>query len=232
MTVISDVQKLNPGDIIDLFVLDMDIYSGGILRFHSTLSSNVNGEVYWQGETYQPFPVTISGFEKSKGKELPRPTMQISNVLGLISTTLLEFDDLINCKVIRKSTFVKYLDKENFPGNVNPTADPQQYFPDEVWVINRKVSENKYYVEFELSSEWDLEDKQIPGRPCSATFCAWRYRGPDCGYSGGPVADENDKPVTTLAQDKCSRRYSGCVLRYGTSAGLPLGSFIGTGIIR
>lgn len=231
MTVLSDVQKLSPGNIIDLFVLDMEKYSAGTFRFHSTRSSQIDGEVYWQGETYQSFPVIIDGFEKSNGKQLPRPTMKISNVLGLISTTLLEFDDLIGCKVIRKSTFVKYLDKENFPDNINPDASAQQHFPDEVWFINRKTHEDKYYIEFELSSAWDVQDQQVPGRSCSATLCAWKYRGPDCGYNGGPVADEQDNPVTVLSQDACGHRYKSCVLRWGTAV-LPFGAFVGVGIIR
>jgi lambda family phage minor tail protein L len=61
----------------------------------------------------------------------------------------------------------------------------------------------------------------------------WRYRDPEgCGYAGGAVAKVDDTATTDLAQDDCSRRVSGCKLRFGATAELPIGIFPGAGVLR
>lgn len=107
----------------------------------------------------------------------------------------------------------------------NPTADPNSYLPDEIWYISQKTSENAQIVEFELGVPIDLEGVMIPGRPIQANLCWWRYRGDGCGYAGPPVADANDNPTSILANDRCSHLISGCKLRWGSNAELPIGCF-------
>ena len=86
--------------------------------------------------------------------------------------------------MIRRQTLTKYLDAANFPEG-NPTADPGEHFQDEVWFIERKVSETKETVEFELTTAIDLNGEQLPGRQVIAGVCGWLirggYRGPYCG---------------------------------------------------
>lgn len=114
----------------------------------------------------------------------------------------------------------------------NPTADPNSYLPDDIWYISQKTTENAQVVEFELASPVDLEGVMIPGRQIQPNLCAWRYRGEGCGYAGGPVADANDNPTSILANDRCSKRTSGCKLRWGSNAELPFGGFPGAGLVR
>ncbi len=43
-------------------------------------------------------------------------------------------------RIIRRQTLAKYLDATNFEEG-NPSADPAEHFPDEVWFIERKIGE-------------------------------------------------------------------------------------------
>ena len=74
--------------------------------------------------------------------QLPRPTLTISNALGLITAILLNVNqvttgnDLTGATVTRIRTLARYLDAVNFPGGTNPlgTPDPTAEFPQEVYI--------------------------------------------------------------------------------------------------
>lgn len=118
----------------------------------------------------------------------------------------------------------------------NPTADPNEHFQDEVWFIERKTSEDKETVEFELTTAIDLNGEQLPGRQIIAGVCGalirGGYRGPYCGYTGPAVADANDVPTTDPSRDQCSGLVRGCKLRYGADKPLPYGGFPAAGLLR
>lgn len=111
--------------------------------------------VVWQGVTYEPWPIKASGFDKTGQGTLPRPKIQVSNFAGTVSAEVQANDDLVGCRIIRKMTLARFLDAVNFKDG-NPTADPNQHFPDEMWFIEQKTLETHQVVEFELSSVFDL----------------------------------------------------------------------------
>lgn len=230
MTITSDVQKLEPGALVDLFELDLAAIGGGKLYFHPG-RNEVGTDIVWQERTYTAFPIKAEGFEATGNGRMPRPTVRIANVTGLISSLLQDFDDLIGCKITRRRTLAKYLDASNFPGGTNPTANPNQEFPPEVWFIDRKVSETRMVIEFELAASWDVQGVLLPRRQCIANTCTWLYRSVDCGYVGGPVADGMDNPTADPQLDSCGKRLSSCKLRFGEHAVLPFGAFIAVGIV-
>lgn len=121
-------------------------------------------------------------------------------------------------------------------GSRNPTADPNEHFLDEIWFIERKVSETKEVVEFELTTAIDLNGEQLPGRQIISGVCGWLirggYRGPFCGYTGPAVADANDVPTTDPARDQCGGRVGSCKLRFGADKPLPYGGFPASGLLR
>lgn len=118
----------------------------------------------------------------------------------------------------------------------NPTADPNEHFLDEIWFIERKVSETKEVVEFELTTAIDLNGEQLPGRQVIAGVCGWLirggYRGPFCGYTGPAVADANDVPTTDPSRDQCGGRVGSCKLRFGADKPLSYGGFPAAGLLR
>ena len=57
--------------------------------------------------------------------------------------------------------------KENFINNTNPTEDPTAEFPKEIYAIDRKSTETREIVEFELAAPTDLAGVRIPKRQCT-----------------------------------------------------------------
>jgi lambda family phage minor tail protein L len=227
----TDVQSLAAGTLLELFELDSTALGGSLARFHAGKNALV-ADVVWNGNTYSAFPVQASGFEFAGGGTLPQPKIQVANVTGLIGALCRDLEDLVGAKLTRKRTFVKYLDAVNFPGGVNPTADPNAAFPDDVWFINRKSVETREVVEFELAAAFDVQGVKLPRRQIIANLCTWRYRGAECGYAGGAVATVNDIATSVLGDDACGKRLASCRLRFGAFAALPFGGFPGAGLVR
>lgn len=230
MTIAADVQSLTPAAIVDLFVLDLTDLGGDVSRYHAG-TNELSAAVVWQGETYTPFPVAVSGFEQSGSGALPRPTLRISNLNGLVGALAREYGDAIGAQVTRKRTLIKYLDAANFDAG-NPEADPNTHLPDEVYYVHRKVAETKELIEFELAAAWDVQGVKLPRRQVIQNICPWRYRGANCGYAGGAVADERDIPTNDADEDECGKRLRSCRLRFGENAELPFGGFPGSGLVR
>jgi lambda family phage minor tail protein L len=227
----SELQKLAPSAIIELFQLDLTIFGDQVYYFHAG-TNGLRQTLTWQGQEYAPFPIQASGFELSTGGQLPRPTLVVSNVLGIVTALVLTYRDLLGAKVTRKRTMQKYLDAVNFDGGVNPTADPTAEFPDDVFFIEAKKNETPELIEFELSSSFDVQNVQLPKRQIIQNICPWRYRGPECGYTGTDYFNSNDQPVGTLQQDVCGKRLTSCKLRFGQFEELPYGGFPAAGLVR
>ena len=176
-SVISDIQGINPSSIIELFTLTTTSALHGsatTYRFHAGSSLNSNGEIVWAGNSYQRFPVQAEGFAFQKG-QIPRPTLTVSNALGTITSILLTVNatttgnDLTGATVTRIRTLAKFIDSVNFAGGVNPygTPDPNAEFPQEIYSIDRKASETRDAVSFELAAPIDLAGVRSPKRQCT-----------------------------------------------------------------
>lgn len=232
-SITQELQKVAPSAIIELFELRLVTAlhgSNDIYRFHAGVNGkNDGGNVVWAGQTYTAYPVQCDGFEYSGNGQLPRPKLRVANVIGTITAVLLVVNavtpgnDLIGAKVIRRRTLARYLDAVNFPSNTNPygTPDPTAEFPEEVYYISRKVTENRDLVEFELSAAFDLQGVRAPKRQCIANVCQWVYRSAECGYTDTRYFDDNDNPVSSAALDVCGKRVSSCKKRFDTTSDFP-----------
>lgn len=227
----TDIQKLEPGSIIELFELDLTPYGGDLLRFHAG-TNELHANLTWDGEVYTAFPVAASGFEFNGQGQAPRPKLVVSNVIGSITALVLQYDDLVGAKVTRRRTLAKYLDPVNFPGSVNPSADPTAEFPADVFYVDRKANENNQFVEFELAPAMDVTGVMLPRRQIIQNVCPWKYRGAECGYTGTNYFDTNDLPVASPSLDICAKRLSSCKVRFGEYAELPYGGFPAAGLFR
>ena len=183
--VFSDIQKVNPSSIIELFKLELKEglnYATGnpsgvtpVHRFHSGSNLDAYGSIVWNSETYLRFPVEASGFAFQRG-QLPRPTITVSNMgtpsmsLALLAANRFTAgNDLTGAKVTRIRTMVRFLDAANFSGSTNPygTPDPDAEFPREIYYIDRKSAENRNVVSFELAAVFDLAGIRAPKRQCT-----------------------------------------------------------------
>jgi len=173
---ISELQNINPSAVIELFELQLkqELHgSDDIYYFHSGSSLNLNGEIKWNGNNYQRFPIIAEGFE-FKGGQLPRPTLTISNATGFLSALLISVNtvtsgiDLLGSVLTRRRTNAKFLPNDNFIGN-NPSGAVDETVEDkkQIFTVARKSAENRDIVQFELASALDMENVKAPNRICT-----------------------------------------------------------------
>ena len=233
-SVYADLSGLALDAIIELFELHYDNTLHGstdILRWHAGVNAGATGNITWNGNDYVRLPVQAEGFEYTNTGTLPRPTLSVANLDSAVTALLLGVNlttpgnDLTGAKVKRIRTLKKFLDGES-------AADPYATFPVEEWFIDRKATESRDVVSFELASKFDLSNKELPNRQVVANICQWQYRSSECSYTGSNYFDVNNNSVGTLAQDACGKRLSSCKKRFGENGELPFGSFPGAGLIR
>tara|TARA_R110000824_G_scaffold11986_8_gene52752 strand:+ start:352 stop:1641 length:1290 start_codon:yes stop_codon:yes gene_type:complete len=206
--------------------------SDSTLRFHNNIKI-VNSYIVWQQNTYYPAPLITEGFETSSKGVLPQPTLTISSQsesgidqIALLKHEIRKFGDIIGAKVTRRRTFAKYLDRINFGKTrrqkrtgrgylaqelpIGYEPDPYSELPPDVFYIERKLSENKSAIQYQLSSILDLEGIKIPKRMIVSDKCMWQYRGCGCWYqhangdeiennAAGVAADGSNVPVLRKA---------------------------------
>ena len=191
MSIQQEVRNSWHDSIVELFELDLEpITKDANDKYYFTGDIFPDGtKIQWQGEVYEPFPISITGFETTTKGTIPQPELTVANVLGTLAAATNAFDDLVGAKITRRRTLGKYLDN-----GANPDASEE--FPEDVYYIERKTSETSLSISWQLASKIDLEGLQIPRRIITQNYCVWKYRGAECGYSGPPVANDRDGPLT------------------------------------
>jgi lambda family phage minor tail protein L len=231
MTIVirQESQKSETSPLIELYTLDLTALGDTIYYF--TPNKPDAGSVVWQGNTYVSFDLEAEGFELDGKGSAPTPKIRFSVTNPVITGFINDFKDMIGAKITRCKTYVKFLDGE-------VSANPNAHYPLDIYKVERKSSENRFQVEFELSSVMDQRGAMLPGRTITAFYCPWRYRvynGSDfnyhtsdnaCPYTGTSYFDANND-ATTAENDKCSKTILGCKARFGETAVLPFGGFPG-----
>ena len=203
----SDQQNLAGDAIIELFTINLTtavdasfLMAGQVLdrldddqRAAMAIREDTPSALYfcnWQetdgnfvkfgGEIYAPLPYQSSGFAISNEGVLPNPQLTVSNV-GLVPTALINiYSDLLGTEIIRTRVLAKHLDNGSDP-------DVNSKWPDETWFVQRKVTENKLFVTWELSTPFDLDGVTIPKRRALRNSCSNSdYRSADLGLGGFP----------------------------------------------
>lgn len=226
--------ELEQGALIELWDIDLrhitptngSNTAGELYRFHNGLNQG-RTNIWWQGNEYQAYPIKADGFEISGQGPSNRPTLTVSNLYGLVTGIVAHFGQGVGAKVTRRLVYAEHLDAKNFPGGVNPNADPNQEVRS-YYIIEQLKSLDDQQATFELASPAETDNAKIPLLMITSDTCIWQYRSAQCGYTGGAVADEFDKPTNDLKKDKCSHCIRGCKLRFGDNAILPFGGFPST----
>lgn len=226
-------QSLSPGERIALYRFDTRKAGGGEYFFYQ--GSKNDGSVFFGGVEYHPVDIEVSGFEVNAGGALPTPTIKVSNTDAMAQQIVNTYGDLLGCVVQRIRTFSQFLDGAS-------QADPAAYLGADTFEIERKVDENKTYIEWQLSASIDQEGKMLPGRVVVRDTCLWRYRrwtgaGWDyskvqCPYVSNVYFDRSGNQVASPHEDQCGRRLSDCEQRFGKQNPLPFGGFPGAARLR
>lgn len=173
--------------------------------------------IVWQGQTFEPMALDVSGLEMRSDGKASAPTLSMANNIGgiqnAVSALCLQFSDFAGAKLKVITTLAKYLDAENFSAG-NPLASNEA--KEQLWYIEQKTSENANAVTFELSNPIDFEGLKIPVRQIS-NYCHWcamgNFRGEECQYTGAAMFTDKDEPTDNPALDRCSGRLSSCRIR-------------------
>lgn len=191
---------VEPTALLELYTLYYDYQndSQAQINFHGG-TNGIRNPIIFDGQEYLPMPIESDGFDLLGDQRLPRPVIKVSNAGLYVSSLLRRFENLNGAKIVRKRTFLKFIDDANFPNNQNPwgTANPSARLPDDKYFISRKMSENKLAVEFELVSSLELENIEIPARKISSRYCSWIYRGFGCRYGYNKTTAKADRPIGT-----------------------------------
>lgn len=215
---------------VELFDLDTTSLGGGVYYFiASTPNSAGNGNVLWQGNNYVPVPCEASGFEMSGKGTLPTPHLKFANINLAFSAIAISYGDLLGCKVTRHRTFAGFLDGQP---NADPEAEVVDYFR-----VERKVAQNKVFVEWELAAWIDQQGAMIPGRQVLQDACTWKYRywngtsfdysQAQCPYTGSSYFDVNGNSVATPDLDVPARSVANCCKLRFAGQPLPTAAFPG-----
>lgn len=231
MGIAAEISQLSHSAVIEMFVIDATAIGGERIYLHAG-TNGLSQPVVWQGQAYQPFPIEVDGFEQNTSGPFPRPTLRVSNVLGLVGALVRDTRGLRGARVIRRRTLAKYLDAVNWPGGVNPTSDPTAQYDDELWMIDRRGPSNAQLVTFELASPMDVSSVMLPRRQVISGVCTVEYRGPECGYTGPAVAKADDTLTGLMSEDDCGHCLRSCRLRAWPGNELPYAGFPGAGSIQ
>ena len=202
------------------------------------IGSGVDGEgnkktwyrnIIWQGETFEPMALEVSGLEMRSDGKASAPTLSMANniggIQGAISAYCLQFGDFAGAKLTVITTLAKYLDAANF-ANGNPSAANE--YKQQIWYVEQKTGENHSQVSFELSNPVYFEGAKIPCREIT-NYCHWcvtgRYRKEECSYIGSAMFTEKNEPTDNPEMDKCGGTIQSCKIRFGENNPLPFGGF-------
>ena len=245
-------QSLTPGTAVELFVFDATMIRnkagteyGSLYRFCSKATNGTS--VLFGGNTYTGIGIEAEGFEVSGKGRLPSPKLRISNIDLWASTVINSLGDPLGAKITRFLTFDRYLDAGTEP-------DSAAIFLPQIFNVERKVSQTREFVEFELSASMDQAGRMLPKRQILRDNCTHIYRRWDavagefdyskatCPYVGSdtiqggdedPYFTVTDKSTTDPAEDRCGKRLTSCKLRFESqSLPLPTRAFPGVGRIR
>ena len=223
----SSTNTLEPSAYIELFELHpvQALHNTSTpIRWHNGCNENRTGNITFGGLTYSRIPIEATGFERKANGASPRPTLTVANIDQTLTLLLNDVNffnsgnDLGGAQVRRILTMKKFLDGES-------DADSSAFLPYEIWIVDRKASENMNTVTFELSTELDRPNAQVPKRELIGNCCQCAYRSYECSYTVSNYFDKNNNSVSSLADDVCGKRLTSCKARFGENAQLPFGAF-------
>ncbi|UNK06503.2 phage minor tail protein L [Psychrobacter raelei] len=218
------ITQLEQDVLLELFDVDFTKFGGDVYHFCNQ-TNELGQPIVWKGVTYLPYPITADGFELKNTGASNRPNITLSNLYGLVTAVVEDYQGGVGAVVTRRQVYAQHLDAINF-ANGNPNADPNQQLVSR-YVIERYSALNNQTATFELAVPSETDGAMLPRRIIVANTCGWTYRGAGCGYTGHAVADEYDQPTDDPDKDKCSKCLQGCRARFGRKAVLPFGGFVG-----
>ena len=189
----TDVQKQEvDSGVIELFILDLPDHlaesDNSRLYFHAgtdenlsnitfrdNYSSTISGSTQFHSRTYVALPASLEGISIDSEGATARPTITIANAETLFRNSIetnggFTNKDLIGCRVTKRTTLKKHL------ATGSASTAPVE-FPVSIYIIDRISSEDSIFIQFELTTPYDLETITLPRRVIIGKYCSWEYQG-------------------------------------------------------
>lgn len=196
--VASEQSKFDPTALLSLFVLDGTAIGLSTIYYFTNGVNQNSQPIVFNGIGYTPFPIVMTDYGTDGKGSIVRPKITVSNINGFVSALLLQNQQLNGATITRRRVFARFIDASNFPQGISPySPNVSAAYPDEPWIINRKITENPQIVQWELAAPLSLQNVNLPRRQIIANVCAApvKYRDANtCGYAGLPIADSQNKP--------------------------------------
>jgi len=236
-TIKTKIQKLVPGQLVELYTINLAPI-GESITYNFCAGTMNNGDIVeFNSVEYTPLPVETEGWEQTGEGKLPRPKISLSNVTGVFQAPIIAYNDLVGCELTRRRTFYEFLDGGSTP-------DSNAVFPEDIYIIDKKIKHNKFLIQWELVSSIDIENLYIPRLQVLGT-CTWRYRSyidgafnnastnystekdPEiqCPYQGTDYFTSSGVVTLSPSEDSCGKTLKACKLRFGEINPLPFGGF-------
>lgn len=188
------VLSMTPSALIELYSLDLRPVGEDVILYFHNGTNGFRSSVSFQGVTYSPMAISVSGFDVSTTGEPSRPKLTMSNIGGFTSMLAIDTSDLVGAVLTRIKTWREYLDDSSTPSPVT-LGDP------DVYTIEQRVSETNVSVEFELTTPFDLDNVRFPIRKIVSGYCPFTYRGSDCNWSGRYCVTDSKGTLFSGAQN-------------------------------
>lgn len=211
----ANLQSLTPNSLIELFEVSNYRTDDPDETFRFC---NYTGVSYRVSPTapayeYQAIGCESEGFELVGQGPIPQPKITVSNIGRVVSDWLFELKynpvyKLEGATVTRRMTQTTFLE-----GGAQMLSIARELAP-AVFQIEQIEEETYKAVRFVLSSPFDLDGATLPNRPAIRS-CPFRYRGEECGYTGG-MYDRRNNPTSEAQEDICNKSLSACELRFGS----------------
>ena len=234
MSIHTDEQRLAVGNMVSLYTIDATAIGGALQRL--TPGPLDGAVIMYQTNAYRPVPIEVKGIRMGGKGATARPSLSISRLDEPVLATLVGTDNLRGATISRLRTLEQYLDGQ-------PGADPNRHWPVDKWRIERLLEQGSTELVWQLATPFDFDKKMLPGRQVLRDVCSWEYRIWDaaaaafdytnatCPYTGADYYTNRDAVAAAAADDRCSRKLSGCRLRFPDQP-IPYGGFLGVGRVK
>lgn len=155
-TIDAQLKQSFVGNVIDLFHIDLNPI-GVAQEFFLTPSSNT--PITFNGVTYNPFPVSISGLDRNTDAAPGRVRLNVDNTSQMLAAAVISYGDMVGGHVIYTRTFQNYLDGQ-------PDGGTNQSFPVLRYIIHQKSIFNQQTIQFILATQLDRAGLMLPRRQC------------------------------------------------------------------
>ena len=146
-TIKEQITQPYVGELVELITIDTSPV-GGTDIFRFTPSSDT--PISFNGVTYNPMPITISGLSRSLDSAPGRVNLQVSSMNGLIAAAVITLGDLAGAKVTYIRTFKNYLDGQA-DGGLQQSFPIQRYIKT-FFILSKKRIRGHFIVHWHIRS--------------------------------------------------------------------------------